>query len=115
MLQGFVGKQVFVCLLVAQRTREIGIRMALGAQKRDVLTLMIRQGMMLTAIGITIGLAAALALTRLMSTLLYEVNDKDPLTFVALATIVSAVATLACFVPARRATKVDPMIALRYE
>ena len=101
--------------LVTQRTREIGIRIALGAQWRDVLNLVLKSGMWLAAIGLTIGLASALALTRLMSTLLFEVSPTDPITFAAVALCVIFAALLACYIPARRATKVDPLVALRYE
>jgi predicted permease len=100
---------------VTQRTREIGIRMALGAQWRDVLKLVLRSGMSLVLIGLIIGLAGALALTRLMRTLLFEVSPTDPITFVAVALCIILAALLACYIPARRATKVDPLVALRYE
>lgn len=100
---------------VTQRTREIGVRMALGAQWRDVLKLILKSGMSLVVLGLAIGLAGALALTRLMSTLLFEVSPSDPLTFAAVVLSVILAALLACYIPARRATKVDPLIALRYE
>jgi putative ABC transport system permease protein len=100
---------------VTQRTREIGVRIALGAQWRDVLKLILKSGMSLVLIGLTIGLAGALALTRLMSALLFEVSTTDPMTFVGVAVCVILAALLACYIPARRATKVDPLVALRYE
>ena len=100
---------------VTQRTREIGVRIALGAQWSDVLRLIFRSGMSLVIIGLTIGLAGALALTRLMATLLFEVSPTDPITFVAVALGVILAALLACYIPARRAIRVDPLVALRYE
>jgi putative ABC transport system permease protein len=100
---------------VTQRTREIGVRIALGAQWRDVLKLVLRSGMLLVVLGLTIGLTGAFALTRLMNTLLFEVSPTDPITFTAVVLCVIVATLLACYIPARRATKVDPLIALRYE
>lgn len=110
-----VGLFGLVSYSVARRTHEIGIRMALGAEKRDVLTMVIGQGLKLALIGAAIGIAGALALTRFLVSLLYGVKPTDPLTFVAVLLILIAVAIVACFFPARRAAKVDPMVALRYE
>ena len=100
---------------VTQRTREIGVRVALGAQWGDVLKLILKSGMSLVTIGLTIGLAGALTLTRLMTSLLFEVSPTDPLTFGGVALCVIVATLLACYIPARRAIKVDPLIALRYE
>jgi putative ABC transport system permease protein len=100
---------------VTQRTHELGIRMALGAQQRDVLKLVIRQAMIVALGGVGIGLLASLALTRIIKSLLFNVGVTDPLTFVAIAALMSMIALLACLIPARRATKVDPLVALRYE
>jgi putative ABC transport system permease protein len=100
---------------VAQRTQEIGVRMALGAQRRHVLRLVFGQGLLLLVIGAVIGLGGAFALTRFMRTLLFEITATDPLTYTAVVGLLTVIALLACYVPARRATKVDPLVALRYE
>jgi putative ABC transport system permease protein len=100
---------------VRQRTRELGILMALGAQAGDVLKMILTQGLKLALIGVVIGLAAAFALTRWMESLLFGVRPTDPLTFGVIAVALLCVSLLACYVPARRATKVDPLVALKHD
>ena len=110
-----VGLYAVMSYAVAQRMHEIGIRVALGAQGRDILVLVVRQGLALGLAGAALGLAGALALTRLMQSLLYEVSTTDLATYVSVSALLLVVTLLACVIPARRATKVDPMVALRYE
>ncbi|PWT95659.1 MAG: hypothetical protein C5B55_01015 [Blastocatellia bacterium] len=115
LLLAAIGLYGVLAFTVSQRTREIGIHLALGAQKRDVSMMVIKQGMMLVACGTVLGMAGAYSLTRLMQSLLYGVSAKDPLTFVLVPVVLGVVGFVACYVPARRATKVDPLVALKYE
>lgn len=109
------GLYALISYSVTQRTHEIGVRIAIGADQRDILKLIVGQGMLLTMIGIAIGLAASFGFTRAMSSLLFGVGTTDTLTFTVISLLLTSVSLLACYVPARRATKVDPMVALRYE
>jgi putative ABC transport system permease protein len=100
---------------VTQRTQEIGIRMALGAARLDVVRMILRQGMMLAGFGLVVGLVASAALSRLVSGLLFGISATDPVVFGSVSAILAAVAFAACYIPARRATRVDPLVALRIE
>jgi len=112
---GVIGIYGVLSFLVAKRTREIGIRIALGAQRRDVLWLVMKEGIKFSLAGITFGLAGAFALTRLLSSELYGVSPADPLTFFGVALLMAMVTLVACYVPTRRALRVDPLTALRYD
>ncbi len=115
LLLAIIGLYGLVSYSVAQRTRELGVRMALGASQADVLRLVLREGVRLAFFGISIGLVAALAFAQLMRALLFGVNPADPTILIGVALVLGVVALAACFIPAHRATRVDPMIALRYE
>jgi predicted permease len=115
LLMASIGIFGVISYLTGRRRYEIGIRMALGAERKDVLMMVVRQGIKLALIGVVLGIAGALVLTRFLARLLYGVKPADPLTFVAVSLVLIAVALVACYIPARRASKVDPMVALRYE
>jgi len=115
LLLGAVGLYGVIAYSVSQRTREIGIRIALGAQQNNVMRLILGEGMLVILIGLAIGFASSLALTRFLSSLLFGVTATDPITFVAVAVLLAVVALAACYIPARRAMRVDPIVALRYE
>ena len=110
-----VGIYGVMAYAVAQRTQEMGLRMALGAKPRDLLKLVVGQSMRLVALGLSLGLIAALGLTRWLKTQLFGVEATDPLTYTVIAILLALVALLACYLPARRATRVDPLVALRHE
>jgi putative ABC transport system permease protein len=115
LLLASVGIYGVMAYTVAQRTHEIGVRMALGAQKADVLWLVLGRGLRLILLGVSLGVAGSLPLTRVLSGMLYGVQPIDPMTYAAIALLLTITALLACYMPARRATKIDPLTALRYE
>jgi ABC-type antimicrobial peptide transport system permease subunit len=115
LLLSSVGIYGVISYIVGQRTREIGVRITLGARRTDVLRLVLIEGAKMTAVGLLVGLAASFALTRLASNLLFGVSPTDPATLAAVVLLLAAVSLLACYIPARLATTVDPLIALRYE
>jgi ABC-type antimicrobial peptide transport system permease subunit len=115
LLLAAMGIYGVISYLVAQRTREMGIRLALGAQRHDLLKLVLGQGVRLTMIGVAAGLTLALALTRFLSSMLYGVSAADPITFTTIALLFAGLALTASYLPARRAMKVDPLTALRHE
>jgi putative ABC transport system permease protein len=108
-----IGLYAVMSFSVSRRTREVGIRMALGAQARDVVRMIFGQGLLQLGVGMTVGLALALGISRLMSVILFQVQPRDPVIFGGVAAVLAAVGLLACFVPASRATRVDPLVALR--
>ena len=115
LLLAAIGLYSAISYSVAQRTRELGIRLALGAQRSDLLRLILQQGMTVVAVGILFGIVASIGLTRLIATLLYGISATDPITFLTLSLALLLVALVACWLPARRASAVDPMVALHTE
>ena len=115
LILGAIGIYGVISYVVSQRTRELGVRLALGAEAGDVRRMVLRQGLVLAVTGVAVGLGAAMGLTRLMEALLYGVDPVDPLTFGAVALSLTLVALLASYIPARRASKVDPVVAIRFE
>src|SRR5205807_6010252 len=115
LLLSAIGIYALISYSVSQRTREIGVRIALGAQRSNVLGLVLREGLQVLAFGLLLGLVGALSATRIMRSLLYSTSATDALSFIATSFTLIAVVLLACYIPARRATKVHPMVALRYE
>ncbi|HLW82280.1 MAG TPA: FtsX-like permease family protein, partial [Candidatus Acidoferrales bacterium] len=115
LLLAVVGIYGLISYYTSQRTHEIGIRMALGAQRGDVMRLVLREGMLLAGLGIMAGIAMSYWFGRTLSNLLYGVSPADPVTFIVVSILLTVVALMACYIPARRAMKVDPMVALRYE
>ncbi len=115
LLLAATGLYGVMAYLVSGRMKEFGIRVALGARSTDVLRLVLSEGLMLVGVGIIVGLLASVLFTRVLQSVLYDVSATDPLTFAGIALLLTVVALLACYIPARRAMKVDPMIALRYE
>jgi ABC-type antimicrobial peptide transport system permease subunit len=115
LLLGMVGLYGVLAYSVSQRTREIGVRMALGAQPQKILALVLGRGMAIVAVGLGLGVGAALVLTRVLSFMLFGVRPDDPLTYAMIVPLLGVVAVAACYIPARRATRVEPMVALRCE
>jgi ABC-type antimicrobial peptide transport system permease subunit len=115
LILGSIGIYGVISYIVSQRTRELGVRLALGAEASDVRSMVLKQGLVLSGVGVVIGLGSAIGLTRLMGALLYGVDPVDPVTFATVAVSLAAVALLASYIPARRASKVDPVVAIRFE